>query len=520
MADQYKTETRYDGNNQPYEVRLPIESSVISTDTLRPSPQIKLANIPQQDIAGLLGTTQGAIDYTKSITDRANLAESSVESSKQDISKLMTDLLGKTADTQAANETSGLNAVTKQLNELNAQAQSLNREAQAIPLQTQERNANTGATDAGVAPQNTSALRNNAIKALSIAQQTDVASANYVAAKDKAQQIIDLKYKPLEELLAIKKQQYEFNKDTLMSIDKKRTEALTIALKKEERDINEAKAKEKLNNDRASDFIKYAMESGQSDIASQISSLDPASKTFSQDLSKLQSQIKNPMMGLDIAIKQAQLVKLQKETRLLGEPTPTETRATKEALQNAKASLPAMQDKVDAIDILKNSDGLANSVGTNFLSRKSAGTGEGFFGGIGNLIGGGKDIFMGKFIKDVSGSNQQFAGGVHKLVGGLTLQSLIDAKARGATFGALSDSELNILANSASALNDWEIKDSKGKGIGVWNIDQSSFKKELDNIKELTNRAILLSQGTLMSSEDQSLLDELYNNQDASNFYK
>lgn len=284
----YKTETRYDGNGQPYDVRLPLDSNVISTSDLQPQNPIKLADTPQPDITGLLGTTQGAIDYTKSIADRANLADANVEKSKTDISKLMESLVGKTADIQSTNESSGLNSATKQLNELNAQAQSLNREAQAIPLQTQQRNANTGATDAGVAPQTTEALRNNAIKALSIAQQTDIASANYVAAKDKAQQIIDLKYKPIEDLLAIKKQQYEFNKDTLERIDKKRADALNIALKKEETDLNDKKNLQDT-------YSKLAIDGGDSQLASKITALNPDSPTFKQDLAGLQGQIKQKL---------------------------------------------------------------------------------------------------------------------------------------------------------------------------------------------------------------------------------
>lgn len=413
---EYKTETRYDGKNQPYEVRLPIESSVISTDTLRPSPQIKLADMPQPDIAGLLGTTQGAIDYTKSITDRANLAESSVESSKQDISKLMTDLLGKTADTQAANETSGLNAVTKQLNELNAQAQSLNREAQAIPLQTQERNANTGATDVGIAPQNTSVLRNNAIKALSIAQQTDVASANYVAAKDKAQQIIDLKYKPLEELLAIKKQQYEFNKDTLTSIDKKRTESLNIALKKEERDLAEKKNLQDT-------YSKLAIDGGDAQLSSKITALNPDSPTFKDELAGLQGQIKQ---------------KLNLDTIKVGDNTLLIDKNTGKVIKNFGVG------QSDSSDILKSAPeeikGLAS---------------------IGELVGGFSSVnaqkMFTKNIKDLALKGDE-KGLAEKIVG-QTLANIPDSEMRKkATGGFLLSQQLTGLQK---LLNDFEAKGGK-----------------------------------------------------------
>ena len=185
-----------------------------------------------------------------------------------------------------------------------------------------------------------------------------------------------------------------------------------------------------------------------------------------------------------------QLAKAQKEVSLLGEPTAAEKKANEAALKEAKAAIPVMQDKIAAVDALKQSGGIASRVGTtDFITR----------GGLGGVYA------------DLTGQGQDFAGGVHKLVGGLTLQSLIDAKARGATFGALSEGELNILASSATAINDWEIKDKNGKGTGYWNIDATSFNKELDTIKTLTQRALQASGESVLSSDEQSTLDDVYN---------
>lgn len=223
-------------------------NNAISSANLNPTSPTVIPTAPK-DTTDYQGITQGIIGGLDTLTTQTNDAQKTKENTQSGIIDTMNSLLGKTADTQTANETSGLNDATKQLNMLNAQAKQLNREALAIPIQTQQRNANTGATDAGVAPQTTGALRENALKALSIAQQADVATANYTAAKDKATQIIDLKYKPLEAQLEIKKQQYEFNKDSLSALDKKRTEALGVALKKEEQDLADKKAQEKTIQD-------------------------------------------------------------------------------------------------------------------------------------------------------------------------------------------------------------------------------------------------------------------------------
>lgn len=506
MADQYTTETRKDGNGNNYDVRVPLDSNLISAQSLAPTPTLKFPDsIPDSTDYGSItgGITNSIVNDYKTLNQQLTDRQKTQDNTGTDITKLMEQLTGKASDTQVANEAAGVNTETANLNkyvqqlaDLNSQASSLNREALAVPIQTQERNANTGATDAGVAPQNAGALRLNALKALSIGQQADIASAaatgsqlRLQAAKDKAQQIIDLKYKPLEETLAIKEKQYELNKDVLMSIDKNRAEALGLAIDKEKTALADKKALVKTNVDKASEYAKYAIDGGQAQLASQISSLDPESKTFSNDLAKLQSQIKNPSLTLDLAIKSAQLAKLNRETSLLGKPTAAQIKADAAAIASAKASLPAMQDKIDAVDILKNSQGLASRVGPNFLSR-------GFLASDtqANLIGAG----------------QSFAGGIQKLLGGLTLQNLIDAKAQGATFGALSEGELNLLANSANAINSWEIKDKSGNGTGYWNIDEASFNRELDSIKTLTQRAIALKTGETFTNDETKALNDVF----------
>ena len=107
----------------------------------------------------------------------------------------------------------------------------------------------------------------------------------------------------------------------------------------------------------------------------------------------------------------------------------------------------------------------------------------------------------------LTGEGQQLSGAVHQLTSGLTLQTLIEAKANGATFGSLTDGERSMIASAATKLNDWEIKDDKGNPTGYWNIDEASFKKELQTIQDLSRRALQKSQGTLMTPDEQKILD-------------
>jgi len=71
---------------------------------------------------------------------------------------------------------------------------------------------------------------------------------------------------------------------------------------------------------------------------------------------------------------------------------------------------------------------------------------------------------------------------------------LIRAKAQGATFGALSDSELQILSNSATKIESWAEKDGKGNVVG-YKVSEGTFKKELDRINNFAKLDYVLKGG-------------------------
>lgn len=228
--------------------------------------------------------TTNYANYTKTASEsaNANLAEltktrdaarAQREADAKDIiSKMQYIADNKTSDSASANTAAGVDAETtkfnnyiEQLTGLNAQATSLDREALAIPLQVQEDVKGQGVTDAGAAPDVAGRLRLNAIKALTIAQQSDIASAAATGslnklnlAKDKAKQILDLKYKPLEDTLAIKQKQYDMNKDILDGLDKDRSDALAISLNEQKAELEQRKSDEKAKMDLITGAAPYA----------------------------------------------------------------------------------------------------------------------------------------------------------------------------------------------------------------------------------------------------------------------
>lgn len=75
----------------------------------------------------------------------------------------------------------------------------------------------------------------------------------------------------------------------------------------------------------------------------------------------------------------------------------------------------------------------------------------------------------------------EFLGRVDQLISKESLDSLIAAKAKGATFGALSDQELRVLGNAATALGGWAIRNDKGKLVG-FKVGEKQFKDEVNRM--------------------------------------
>jgi hypothetical protein len=289
----------------------PVTGNVITPKSLSPEPKTQLGSpaVDDTNYAGITGGVSEQLANTlNGVTAERDAQAKLTDKSGSDLS-MFTQLLGnEPLDLINEQNTQGVNELTKKSNDyyqqvldLNAQASGLNREAQAIPIQTQEQFKNTGATDRGVAPITTGKLRENALRALSIAQQSDIANAAYTgsvnalnSAKEKAQQIVDIKYAQIEAQLKTRQIQYEMNKDILDRYDKKRSEALGIALKREERDIAEQKQNEKDIQNLALTAIStgnapsdiLASVSGKS-IEEAITTLAPYLKTQNTDVIKL-----------------------------------------------------------------------------------------------------------------------------------------------------------------------------------------------------------------------------------------
>lgn len=64
------------------------------------------------------------------------------------------------------------------------------------------------------------------------------------------------------------------------------------------------------------------------------------------------------------------------------------------------------------------------------------------------------------------------------------------------------------LRDAATKLNNWKIQDGSGKTIG-YNIDEESFVKELNRIKELAQKGIVYKGGNILGG---TVTDAYFNN--------
>ena len=225
--------------------------------------------------------------------------------------------------------------------------------------------------------------------------------------------------------------------------------------------------------------------------------------------------------GLDLDIKRQQLYNLQ----LTGRKVERELGGTTGDVQNLIKAETDIQD----VDALAKSSAIDSVVGPSFLSRAPSGVKgtlgrfvggavpgaiAGFFAGgpIGAVIGGvgGGTFLASQGGKDkLTGERSNFIAGVEQLRSKLSLDQLTQAKAEGATFGALDRNEWKVLEGAASKLGTWAIKDSDNNILG-YNTTEKNIRTELDKINNYAKLDYILKGGDPLSVGAQVIDGKIY----------
>lgn len=379
-------------HNVPYTNTMATDYTTINSQNLAQTPSVKLPTYQPTPVdpniaPSMLSQVAGQFDSVNMQNERA-LQEQ--QANRDQRSSLSSALLGKTADTQAFQDQAGVNTAratqdqyTQQIYNLNAQASSLMKEGEVAKQNAVKEGRQFGSVQSFVTSQQNEIERNRAIKALEISANADIAQASLMgstlklqAAKDKAQQMVDLKYKPIEDALAIKKEQYELNKDVLASVDKKRTEALSAAIKKEERELEEKKANEK----GIADLVMNAAGQG---APEELRVRAAKAKTPMEAANILGvyagDYLKNELLKAQIAKTKSEMVKVDTQTSLLT-PQPT---GVVTAPNGDSIGIP--NETLAAIGRLKLNEGQANAVAFTSRMIQSA---KAIDGQLGKITGG------------------------------------------------------------------------------------------------------------------------------------
>jgi hypothetical protein len=83
-----------------------------------------------------------------------------------------------------------------------------------------------------------------------------------------------------------------------------------------------------------------------------------------------------------------------------------------------------------------------------------------------------------------SKTKQRFIGNVEGLLDVESIDALIEAKKQGATFGALTDRELQMLRSTASKIGKWAVTDSETDKVIGYDIDEETLQKELTRLRD------------------------------------
>ena len=214
-------------------------------------------------------------------------------------------------------------------------------------------------------------------------------------------------------------------------------------------------------------YNSLAKDPRQLGFAEKILGLSPGGlQTVAAQAAKTRAQ-KEKMDNLDIAAKQAainasnraqtEVVDVNGRKFLINSQTgKTISEVNPQGTNTSSSSLAAAQANIQTINDLLKVPYTANAAGTNSLARI-------------NL----KNPF--------TGAKTNFIAGVQQVQQQLTLDALQNAKKNGATFGALSEGELNLLNQSASKLGTWAVKDKAGNVVG-YNTTPADLQAELTKI--------------------------------------
>lgn len=510
--------------------------STITTDQLTPAPKVDLTPsfTPQPDLAtGIVtGAQQGVNQFQKDYERFLGLQNQNQDKSLENmISSITGDLQGLQGRGQAQLEAEGRLGV----NQFNQQLAGLNTQIGSKIAEYNQNLANQRAelaqmeAGAGAKGLTTGMLlgQQGAVEKVRSAQNAQAAAdigllqaqalglqGQAKAAQDAANRAVDLLYQDREATVNTKLKQIELFTPLFNASEKKKADALTYALGNEQKKLEEEKQNQK---EIQSLIINASSQEAPQDLLQRASKAKTAGEAsmilgaYAGDYYAIQ-KMKKELSGMGYSgsvpsgisgtgrivvagVSQESPAYAWLDQYNAGAMSLEDIYAkigsskTAEVVKNDLAKLISAQGgkrviKMDDVmiasinDQIKNIDDLLGESGYNY--KVISGAVQGGALGVGARLTGAKGDALAM---------------ARNLVSNQTLQSLADAKAKGVTFGALSEAELNAVANAASRIASKIIKDENGQIIG-FSGSEAGFKADLLKVKEGLEKSIQVKTGT------------------------
>lgn len=480
--------------------RTPIEGQY--TPTFQPLTPEEKSIIPQT-ITGQVLTPQP--DYSKQVSypqvppapaippvQQIEMTKPETEAQTQSeiIQRLTGELSGEGLYRSQQETGQNIPEYAKTVTDLSSQLKAIQNEAAAIPMQLQNEATGRGITTGGLQPLQTAALRNNAIKALSVNSLLEAARGNLSTAQDMVDRAVKAKYEPLKAEIDARRANYDMilNSPEATVAEKNRAVQQKAAEDAREKALAKTEENDKATFTIATTAAKYGADTMTLNRIQSARTPQEALSIAGAYLQDPKAQYELEEMKLNNVLKNEQILTERKERGQIGIPTAKEREEARKEAEAAKGTIPALQDKIALIDSLITHPGFNSAVGPIPSTRIA--------------------------IADIGGAKQDFIAGVQLLVSKETIDSLLALKAKGGTLGALSDQERILLQSSATRIGSWA--DEKNGRVVGYIASEASFKKELENIKRLAERALSNAQEGVLDSSENTALSKFFSSPNTS----
>lgn len=412
----------------------------------------------------LMANNQSDINTAQTNFDRQQAQQ---DAGISDISSLMNQLTNQGADQVNAETQVGLPALNTSLRDLQTLSQ---RQLASYAQNIFNNDINAGGQTRSSQNGNEMMItRQHGIDAMITNANISAVSGQISTAQAQVDRAMTLKYSPIKQQIQNKLDILNLNKDSLNRADTKLAEAqktkLSLQLKQLDKQQTDETAMQNMIIDASAQQAPASVLKTANDIIAKGGTPAQVATALGPYTG---ASAKAELLREQIKTEKAQQAKIYGDMRAT---SMSATGATAPEVLNTSIRL-QIQDKIKAIDSAINNRGLNGAVGPNPIARSSFDF----------------DIF--------TGVRQNFISEVEQIRSNLNLDTLIRAKASGATFGALSDNELQVLASAATKIGTWVIKDDKGRVVG-YNTTEGNMREELAKIKMLAQRDLELRGGSI-----------------------